>query len=186
MFLQQVHCSLEFLSWAKQWTDFATYSCVLSYKVSCQENWLLLSVCLLLCTYHKRLECIVSLIFICLTLPSSLVQLCRRVTICQLIHMRCVSCSAEHTCHLVVGPHTNVWCSCSLLWCLFKSNKIKKLTPVIYSANIGCETIFTVWCVCVCVCVCVWWQQLCSLYHLPPGNEKLLKLCDSFLLNLAW
>jgi hypothetical protein len=48
-------------------------------------------VCLLLRTFHKRLECIVSLIFLCLSLPSSLVHLCSRVTTCQLMHMHCVS-----------------------------------------------------------------------------------------------
>jgi len=63
-------------------------------------------VCLLFRTSHKRLECIVSLIFICLSLASSLVRLFSRVIICQLIH--CISCNGEHTRHLVVGPHTNV------------------------------------------------------------------------------
>jgi hypothetical protein len=39
------------------------------------------SACLLLCTFHKRLECIVLFIFICLSVPSSLVHRCSRVVV---------------------------------------------------------------------------------------------------------
>lgn len=97
-------------------------------------------MCLLLCTFHRMLECFVLLIFICLSLPSSLVHLCSRVAICQLMHMRCVSCSGEHTCHLVLGPLP--MCDVVSVCCdgLFHRNKIMKLTawltPVIYSAKI--------------------------------------------------
>jgi len=94
-----------------------TASCWVRWSVVKKSGCYWVCVFLLLCIFHKRLECIVLLIFICLSLPSSLIQLCSRVAICQLLHTHCVSCSDEHTCHLVVGPHTNVWCSFSLLWC---------------------------------------------------------------------
>jgi hypothetical protein len=62
----------------------AELGCQLSRKLAAIE-----CMFLLLCTFHKRLEGIVFLIFIYLSLPSSLVHLCSRVTICQLKLYNC-------------------------------------------------------------------------------------------------